>query len=496
MIHSGADVPLGIKAIEACGTKSQPTTRLRKYQLMVLLLTFLTYMSYHLTRKVTSVVKSTLNPKVDDDWDNINSGWYPFNKGEPDADGARNEGKALLGLLDTTFLFAYAVGMFFSGSVADRSNLRIFLSGSMITIGILMGVMGLANFWEIHDLWYFLFVQAVTGLYQATGWPSVVSVVGKWFPRGKRGLVMGIWNSHTSVGNILGALIPAAVLGWGWGWAFIVPGIIIAGLGIIMYFFLIVCTSSLAPPTPVSICCSHQSAEDTEKTTLLNVAGDVPVQHQAVSFWKALFIPGVISFSLCLFFCKLVAYTFMYWLPYYVQHTKIGGHTLSDSESANLSTLFDVGGIAGGILAGFLSDRLRKPALINAFFLYIAVPMLFIYHTYSKDSTSINIFLLLITGAIVNAPYALITTAVSADLGTHETLRGNPKALATVTAIIDGTGSIGAAIGPYLAGSIKSWDDVFWMLMASAAIAGLMLTRQCKDELCGKPKKQEAYTFD
>lgn len=49
----------------------------------------------------------------------------------------------------------------------------------------------------------------------------------------------------------------------------------------------------------------------------------------------------------------------------------------------------------------------------------------------------------LITGALVNGPYALITTAVSADLGTHKSLRGNAKALATVTAIIDGTGSIG-----------------------------------------------------
>ena len=46
-------------------------------------------------------------------------------------------------------------------------------------------------------------------------------------------------------------------------------------------------------------------------------------------------------------------------------------------------------------------------------------------------------------GYLVNGPYALITTAVSADLGTHKSLKGNSKALATVTAIIDGTGSIG-----------------------------------------------------
>lgn len=53
--------------------------------------------------------------------------------------------------------------------------------------------------------------------------------------------------------------------------------------------------------------------------------------------------------------------------------------------------------------------------------------------------------LLIIVGLLVNGPYALITTAVSAELGTHHSLEGNSKALATVTAIIDGTGSIGKA---------------------------------------------------
>jgi len=53
------------------------------------------------------------------------------------------------------------------------------------------------------------------------------------------------------------------------------------------------------------------------------------------------------------------------------------------------------------------------------------------------------VVLLLVAGAMVNGPYSLITTAVSADLGTHPCLHGNAKALATVSAIIDGTGSIG-----------------------------------------------------
>lgn len=103
----------------------------------------------------------------------------------------------------------------------------------------------------------------------------------------------------------------------------------------------------------------------------------------------------------------------------------------------------------------------------------------------------------------MNGPYALITTSVSAELGQHSSLEGNAKALATVTAIIDGTGSIGkhldiqsksnfyytkiftgAAVGPLMAGMISSggWQNVFYMLILSDIIAMLLLVRLVKKE--------------
>ena len=54
---------------------------------------------------------------------------------------------------------------------------------------------------------------------------------------------------------------------------------------------------------------------------------------------------------------------------------------------------------------------------------------------------------------------------------------GSSKALATVTAIIDGTGSIGAAIGPFLAGAIPGkdtthqLDNIFYMLMFANVVS-------------------------
>ena len=53
------------------------------------------------------------------------------------------------------------------------------------------------------------------------------------------GLIFGIWNSHTSLGNILGTLIAARFVNSNWGYSFMVPGIIIAGMGIVTYLFLV-----------------------------------------------------------------------------------------------------------------------------------------------------------------------------------------------------------------------------------------------------------------
>lgn len=59
---------------------------------------------------------------------------------------------------------------------------------------------------------------------------------------------MGVWNSHTSVGNILGSLIAGVWVNGQWGLSFVVPGIITAAMGVITFLFLIEC--EWAPPSP------------------------------------------------------------------------------------------------------------------------------------------------------------------------------------------------------------------------------------------------------
>ncbi|XP_044017680.1 glucose-6-phosphate exchanger SLC37A2 isoform X2 [Aphidius gifuensis] len=497
-------VPWGISLLNWIGMKWWPHRRMNKlawHRGGVLALTYLAYTCYHMSRKPISVVKtvlyqncSGLSPPPDIPIDDNNRDtwcdWAPFDT--PDA-------PTLLGTMDSAFLFAYAAAMFLSGFVAERVDLRYFLSLGMLFSGISCYAFGLAKVLNIHSPWYFFFIQAAGGVFQTSGWPGVVTVVGNWFGKGKRGLIFGIWNSHTSLGNILGSLIAGGYVETDWSNSFIVPGILIGIAGFIIFLFL--------SPNPKIVGCSipgkkivrkiyvEGSSEDDNETQQIdneieessarsetspmlsvNRRCQDSSDEQAIGFIGAIKIPGVMEYSLSLFFAKLVSYTFLYWLPLYITSAT----TYNAALSADLSTLFDVGGIIGAIAAGLLSDYSGMSAVTCATMLIAAIPMLFIYVTFGSIYFMGNVILLIIVGVFVNGPYALITTAVSAELGTHPSLGDNSKALATVTAIIDGTGSIGAAVGPLLAGFMSrwmGWHSVFYMLMVSDLFALLFLSR-------------------
>uniref|UniRef100_S4PG65 Sugar phosphate exchanger 3 n=1 Tax=Pararge aegeria TaxID=116150 RepID=S4PG65_9NEOP len=511
------DAPVGVQCLQKFSSWMCPRlqlNRLRCYQAGVLVLTYFTYMTYHLTRKPISVVKSVLHQNcsglapppgvlpTDDQWCN----WAPFNT---------SDAYTLLGTLDSAFLFSYAGAMFVSGMVAERVDLRYFLSLGMLASAVFCYLFGLGRTLNVHDISFYLLVQAGAGIAQTTGWPGTVAIVGKWFGNSKKGLIFGLWNSHTSLGNILGTLMAAKYVETDWALSFVYPALLMGIMGFVVFLFL-------APePRLVGLAVdraspgrqSHRSETEEEPTQVIvgdQAASLRPSRHSAnsppeegaagegaseatallgrraggaVSPRRALRIPGVVDFSLSLFFAKLVSYTFLYWLPLYINSST----TLTPKQSGELSTAFDVGGVVGAALAGLLADYASCPALVCCAFYALCAPTLLAYQSWGAASYALNVALLVAAGVLVNGPYALITTAVSAELGTHSSLAGDARALATVTAIIDGTGSIGAAVGPMLAGLVSgrggSWSYVFYMLIGCDVMALVLLLRMASSEV-------------
>uniref|UniRef100_A0A8C6LRX2 Solute carrier family 37 member 1 n=1 Tax=Nothobranchius furzeri TaxID=105023 RepID=A0A8C6LRX2_NOTFU len=465
-----APVPPGIRLLVSFN-------RDQWYRALTFALTFLLYTSFHLSRKPISIVKVTLQqnlrdcePSVSSLHTDVDCSWKPFDK---------SNYKQLLGAMDYSFLCAYAVGMYLSGIIGERLPIRLYLTVGMLTSGLFTCLFGLGYVYNIHNLTFYIVVA--NGLVQTTGWPSVVTCIGNWFGKGRRGLIMGLWNSHTSVGNILGSLIAGYWVSSNWGMSFIVPGLIIAAMGVVCFLFLI--ERKFSPLIGRLSEDKHNNPITlTQYSSISIVIGRCHSADPRESHTTGgLFLQGVIEFSLSLLFAKLVSYTFLFWLPLYI--TK-AAH-LDAKRAGDLSTLFDVGGIVGGVLAGVTSDKLGKRASTCAVMLLLAAPMLYGFSMISEFGLGPTIGMLLVCGGLVNGPYALITTAVSADLGTHKSLKGNARALSTVTAIIDGTGSVGAAVGPLLAGLLSAggWHRVFYMLMTADFLALLLLLRLVMKEL-------------
>ncbi|CAH3117869.1 unnamed protein product [Porites lobata] len=450
------------------------------HHLVVFLLTFLSYSCFHATRKAFSNVKDSMQKE----WTNHSVTLDPQQVWENrhffiDEQHA----EVFLGAMDTTFLLAYAVGLYISGILGDRLNLTRVLAFGMCSSAVMVFMFGTVSKWiGVYNIWYYGVFMALNGLFQSTGWPCVVAVMGNWFGKSSRGIVFGLWSANASVGNILGALQVAAVLDYGYEYAMLVPAGVLFAFGILVFFCLI--------PSPDQIGNLVSKVASTVKkmvTTVyereligVSVSSSVtlnrsvmPQHKKAVTFCQAVFLPGVIPYSLSYACLKLVNYSFFFWLPFYLSN-KFGW---KDTVADKISTFYDIGGIVGGIAGGLISDLIGKRTPLVVAMLMVSVPMLFIYGS-TSGSYVLNAALMCVTGFWIGGPANLISSAISADLGRQSAISADSEALATVTGIVDGTGSVGAAIGQFLVPEINThsgWKPVFYFLMVMAFMSFICL---------------------
>ncbi|KAK1335089.1 hypothetical protein QTO34_004667 [Cnephaeus nilssonii] len=397
------------------------------------------------------------------------------------------EATLFLGTLDTIFLFSYAVGLFISGIVGDRLNLRYVLSFGMCSSALVVFIFGTVTEWlHFYNKWLYCCLWIVNGLLQSTGWPCVVAVMGNWFGKAGRGVVFGLWSACASVGNILGACLASSVLQYGYEYAFLVTAAVQFAGGIVIFFGLLVSPEEIGEdklslllllwakrnlrPGQSPRYEAEENVEEDSHRPLINGAenedeyepnysvqeGSTITQVKAISFYQACCLPGVIPYSLAYACLKLVNYSFFFWLPFYLSNN----FGWKEAEADKLSIWYDVGGIIGGTLQGFISDVLQKRAPVLALSLFLAIGAL-VGYSRSPNDKSINALLMAVTGFFIGGPSNMISSAISADLGRQELIQGSSEALATVTGIVDGTGSIGAAVGQYLVSLIQ--DNLGWM---------------------------------
>jgi sugar phosphate permease len=62
--------------------------------------------------------------------------------------------------------------------------------------------------------------MVINGFCQSAGYPGMMAVMGNWFGKGSRGILLGLWSINANLGNIVGysfcSLIRSHGVNWIW----------------------------------------------------------------------------------------------------------------------------------------------------------------------------------------------------------------------------------------------------------------------------------------
>lgn len=397
----------------------------------VFVATWLSYVGFYFCRKPFSAAKSAMGKEYD--WD-----------------------ATTLGDIWASYLLAYAIGQFLAAYSGPRlgPRLNVLLGmGLSVVVTLLMGI--------TPSVPLLAGLAAVNGIAQATGWSGNVGTMAAWFHKLERGKVMGAWATNFTVGALSSGWVLAWVLNQHepgepapWRACFYVGAAVLTLVWVQFYFM------QRNKPEDVGLAAVEVAPSDTP-ADVENTEGFLGMSRPA---WTNLLL--IAGFY---FFAKFVRYAVWSWSAYFLEEN----YELSGSAANVYSTAFDVCGIPGVWVTGYLSDRYFKSrraeiALIMMLGMTAATGALMMF-----GGTSVTVFALLLgaVGFTLYGPDALLTGAGAMDVGSR-------KSATMAAAIISGFGSLGPIVQELVIS--RMYDSkggelgpVFALLFGSAAMSAL-----------------------
>jgi MFS transporter, ACS family, hexuronate transporter len=118
------------------------------------------------------------------------------------------------------FQISYAITWLLGGIFLDAVGTRLGLALAVSFWSLINMLTGLANSASGFTAFRFLL-----GIGEGLNWPGASKTVAEWFPSEERSLAVAIFDSGSSVGGALAALlVPWVAIAFGWRWSFVFSG--------------------------------------------------------------------------------------------------------------------------------------------------------------------------------------------------------------------------------------------------------------------------------
>jgi sugar phosphate permease len=395
----------------------------------VFVATWLSYVGFYFCRKPFSVAKDAIE---------VQNGW---------------EKATTVGNIWAAYLIAYAIGQFLASRVGTwlgpRLNLLIGMALSVL-VTVAMGI--------TLSPWVMAGLVAINGLAQATGWSGNVGTMASWFHKHERGRVMGAWSTNFTVGSLLSGVTLGFVLGDAtavdqpWQWCFYVGAMVLTAVWIQFYFL------QRNRPEDVGLAPIDDPVTAADESKISEPATTKLSRDQ----WTNILVVGGFYF-----FAKLIRYAVWSWSAYFLAKN----YGLSGKKAAIYSIVFDVMGIPGVFVTGWLSDRYFKSrrAGISLIMIIGMTAMTGLLVMFGDHSVLVFSVLLGSVGFFLYGPDALLTGAGAMDVGGR-------KAAVFATGTIAIFGALGPIVQEVVIPRVYDKNDlslIFTLLFASSVGAGL-----------------------
>ncbi|MFF5189135.1 MFS transporter [Streptomyces sp. NPDC000345] len=348
--------------------------------------------------------------------------------------------------------FGMLVGALTAGTVADRIGRKKLMVGCVVLFSLASGVCALADGVAVFGLGRTLAGVGLGGLL-----PTAISMVSDYAPRGRAAIVIGLLMTAHHAGGILSAYVAKWLIdpvGWRAAfWVCVVP---------------LLFAPVLAKFLPESLSFLVAKGRNQEADALaarydVELPAAKSGRRTAADRWDALaglFRGGewtqTLLYWLASFGGLLLVYGVATWLPTLM---RAEGYALANALT--FVVVFNLGGIAGMLVAGRAADRFGAPRISAVWFALTAAG---VYLLSVHMSTSVTMIVVFLTGVFLNSAQTMIYATVS--------IRSAPDNRATAVGWTSGMGRFGAVFGPWLGGQLLAAGHGDWGFTAFA-LAGV-----------------------
>ncbi|MBO3143590.1 MFS transporter [Dermatophilus congolensis] len=365
--------------------------------------------------------------------------------------------KPAIGIIGNAVLVSYGLSKFFSAMISDRSNARYFLPLGL-ALSALMNLVVAFVPWVTASVGLFATVMFLNGWFQGMGYPPCGRIIVQWFSTSERGWKGSLWNtSHNLGAGVLPVLVGIGLgaSGKNWQGAYWLPALVALAVAAVAFFLI------HDNPPAVGLPPIDEYRNDPAKVSDTTAEGTERISTKELVVTHILRSRIIMLLAIANVFVYALRYGVLHWITTYLSEH----HHMSIGSGLVGFAAFELAGLLGTILCGWVSDKLlgtNRSATVSLFMLGAAASTAAYWLAPVGTPAWVLLLFISLIGGFIYGPVALIGL---------QALDLSPRNIAGTAAGF--TGLFGYLLGATLASTgvgflvkYAGWDVTFMTFLA------------------------------